>query len=422
MKRIGNISLLAIAALAIAASMSVASASASRFVAEQYPATLSSNAPLNNFTLTAGGGTFVCDGGAFSQNISTPEESLKPALVAPSCYEWGSKKTALKMNGCDFTFHPGAETSPGIFNGTFDIGPTGCGPIVFSYNGETKCTLSIAPKSGLAATYENKGTGKTAYVTITANAKGLEGTFGPSGCPVVGADNNVQFTGSWEVKSKNGAGAQIGLRVSKTAGIFLAGAKSEEKAKQPRLEAEKYPMAISGSNQGGKGEGPRFKVGESNSVCEEAQFSTEASAATTELSVGATFGKCKVGVMLAKVKMGGCHFVYDILNAGPPYTGTADIVCAKESEAIEIRMYQNAAGEAEDKAVCIATYGPQTGFAGVGFANIGAGLERAVSVSTNLSGLKYSYTRLAGYCPYPLGNATYTDGTFSAKTTLGGVL
>lgn len=276
------------------------------------------------------------------------------------------------------------------------------------------------PKSGLPATYANSGTGTEASVSISAKAEGLKETFtGPAGCLVHGSGESgaLIVKEGWKVNASQG-GVATGVHVSDTFGLYLAGESSAEKAKQPRLEAEKYPAAISGSQSATSL--PKWKMVGSTAQCGEAQFKGEALGATAELSVTPTYGKCVDGTLPAQIKMHGCHLVYHLLNLGPPYAGSMDIACASESEAIEVAIYTSNKKLEEDSPICIAAYGPQAGLTGVSLANTGSGFERAVTASTSLSGLKYTYTKISSFlCPSGAAG-TYTDGTYSSGTTLRG--
>jgi hypothetical protein len=412
-KRIKNMGLVAIAVLAVTASVGAATASASGFVADKYNAVVNAPGSSETFIVEGGGMKIACNTPSLAGELKGPAATLTPFVGAATCLK-GAKP--LNMSGCGFTFHPGAEVSGIQYGGTFDIGPAGCGSISIEYL--KGCILSLSPKTGLSATYINSGTGNAAKVSVNAKAEGLTETLsGAAGCSH-GTGEAGKITTSWELKATN-AGAQTGLHVSSgTYGIYLAGESSAEKAKQPRLEAEKYPALISAAQSSANL--PSWNMGTSTVACQEAQFNTEASAATAELSVAASYGKCATaGIYGVKVRMNGCHFVYHILNLGPPYAGSVDIACTKEGEAIEVRAYGSVTKEAEDKPICVDAIGPQTTSSGVAFENVGSGAGRVVSVNTGLTGLKHTYTRFSAIL-CPPGTGSSTDDKYSSGMVLHG--
>lgn len=413
MKRIKNIGLVAIAALAVTASVGAATASASGFVADKYNAVVNAPGSSETFIVQGGGMQIACNTPSLAGELKGPAATLTPVVGAATCLK-GTKP--LNMSGCGFTFHPGTEVSGTQYGGTFDIGPAGCGPISIEYL--KGCILSLSPKTGLSATYINSGTGNAAKVSVSAKAEGLTETLsGTSGCSH-GTGEAGKITTSWELKATNG-GIQTGLHVSNaTFGVYLAGEKSAETAKQPRLEAEKYPAILSASQSSTSL--PTWSFGTVDVVCQEAQFGAEVLGATAELSVGATYKNCGApGLKLIQVRMNGCHFLYHILNIGPPFAGSADVACAKEGEAIEVRAYTNATKEAEDHPVCVDAIGPQTTSSGVGLENVGSGAGRVVSVNTGLTGLKHTYTRFSAIvCPPSTGSST--DDKYSSGMVLHG--
>ncbi len=308
------------------------------------------------------------------------------------------------MNGCQFTFHPGAEEAPGTFGGSFDIGPAGCGPITLAL--EAKCTVSLYPKNGLSAQFKNTGSGSEASVTVTAKGSGLKYVKNPAGCGSAGESG--EYRGSWQVKASS-EGLPTGTRVvaSLPAGMYLAGAKSGEAAKQPRIESERYPVTVSGVPVAGGT--PVFNTTKHEIKCTTSHLSGEMGGILTELALQAEYSGCKWGTLPTKVFMNSCRYVYHVLNIGPPYAGSMDVACTKAGDSIEIKSYTS---EAYVTVVCTDKIGAQNGLGSVGLENTGSGVGRGIKVNTEVTGVKY--TLVGALCPPGSGE----DGSFTERTQL----
>jgi hypothetical protein len=309
-----------------------------------------------------------------------------------------AKQGKIKTNGCQLTFHPGAEAE-GKFGGTFDIGPSGCGPISYQPAG---CTLTIGSQNGLAATFANSGEGSSATVDIEIQISNPNYTQTGAGCGKTGTFENGYFKGVWHVTGFSPSGELIGIQVGPI-GLCLAGEKSEEKAKQPQFEAEKYPVPLTGVQDAASkhvlqtNSGP-LKWG---SV---AYAGTLASTAS-EVKVTPTYAECKQQGIAATVKANSCYYVLHISNAGPPYVGTYDVACSKVGDVIEIKT-----------AACTTTVGSQTGLGGVAYTNAGTGSGRYVKVSYTTTGIKYTESGIG--CSK---TGTFETGTYSGGTSLYGL-
>ena len=115
---------------------------------------------------------------------------------------------SVTTNECGFTFHPGAETSSGTFEGTYDLGPPSCGPLTFT--GQS-CTKKFYPQRGVPVTYRNEGEGASATVKIESESalafvsEGAEFFCGPE------VSSNT-LLGTWSMKATNEGGALAGLQ------------------------------------------------------------------------------------------------------------------------------------------------------------------------------------------------------------------
>jgi hypothetical protein len=403
MKRIKTLGLAAIMALALTATAGAASASASGFLAEGSTSKLVGVPTGAHFFALPGFATLECVGPEF-EAAAAPTETLTSASAgtnSPTCKMFGT--VPFKMNGCQLSFHPGAQTGEGSFAGTVDIGPANCSPITIGTS-STSCEIKVGAQSGLAATFHNEGTGSKATVNIGLNGTGLQYTQnGTPGCKA-GTFNEGTYFGSWQLKGLDSLGSQSGVHVASQAGIYLAGEKSEEKAKQPRLEAEKYPAGIAGSTSSvTKLKMPKFGTAE----CSGGQLSgARETGAVAELSLQPTLSGCKTIGQTSTVTMGSCHYLLNVANAGPPYTGSLELVCGAGGS-VKITAGQ--------PVVCTVLVPAQT-IGTVTYENKGTGAGRYVvaNVSSGES-VKYSYS--GSLC----GTGSGENGIFSSSIALQGL-
>lgn len=372
-------------------------------MADGFPAVIKGQ-PTEAHELTFMGGKTLCSKLDFEGELAAPAESLSPALGKPTC-TFGGEQT-LQLNGCAFIFHPGAEKSPGVFGGTFDIGPPGCGPMTLAWG---SCVVSFYPKTGLAATYENEGTGTKAVVRIKAQGTGIK--YSRSGWCGTSSSEDGTYTGGWIAKAEQ-SGVPIGLRVAKKlpVGVYMTGKESAEKSQQPKLEAESYPVTMEGEAKAWT----TWTMAGGSLHCNDAHYEASATASATNFPVAATYGDCEIWGLAGQVDMNSCHYVVHALNAGPPFQGKVDIACDEAGDAIEFNAY---ADETYEMLLCTAKVGPQTGLEGLDLKNVGAAHERGVTLGFSLKGLKYTINRYFFLCAGQEGK-TYEDGTYSHETTL----
>ena len=405
MKRIRNLGLAIAMALALTASVGATAASASYFSFEKYGAKANAASVGSPVITFSGGRTAECPGVPFSVSTSVPTERLGPGWLGSSCETYEGKAT-LEMKGCGLFFQPGAETSPGEFAGAWEIGPVGCGPIVL--NGPT-CDRFFAAQGGLSATYDNEGEGSKAAVAIDATTGSIAYTVtGPEGSCGKGVQY-ANYLGEWQLTAEGGEGSPLGVHVAPPLGLYLAGEKSEEKAKQPRIEAESYPVHVAGRHDATNKHVLTFSGGRTVK-CEEVDFSSGASAATTQLALGAGYTGCKstlgATTLAATVTMNSCSYALGVLNVGPAYAGSLGVACGKEGDGIEMKVL-NGGGAL----VCTYKISPQAGAEGVGLSTFGAGSERGIAMSLGVKGI--AYTRTAG-------NTTDCGGKSSTASYAGG--
>lgn len=185
-------------------------------------------------------------------------------------------------------------------------------------------------------------------------------------------------------------------------GVYISGEASEEKAKQPKIEAESYPTDLIGPAV--TEQVFTFKVG--TWKCFGAEFHGELTGATAQLLLSPAYLGCTPPVGTPQIRMNSCEFALPIANAGPPYVGQLDIVCPPTDE-IEFQY--------TSVFTCIIKIPPQTGLKNVSYTNTGSGNKRAVSVNFNITGLDYAVKGLT--CPKA---GEYTDGTYTGTISVKG--
>jgi hypothetical protein len=394
-KRRNTLGLAAVLAIALTGIIGSGPASASSLISPE----------AENTTLVAGsssthqfktGISFGCTGPKMEGTMSGTHvvQDIQPSSLGNySCSYFGTPQ--LEPKGCQYTFHPGAETSPGVFAGTFDIGPTGCGPMTMKYL--SGCTLSIYPKSGLAATFENKGSGSTASVTINAKASGLKYVDSCSG-----SAENGTYEGSWTLKGFNG-GYQVGIHLAPPV-LYVTGKESPESSQQPKFNSDFFPIGIEG-NSAALG---LWKVNTAGGKAECAKSNYRAATIAPLASVGftATHQSCSAfGFATAAVNMNSCKEAFSLANSGPPYTGSFSIQCEKAGDGVTLSP------KFLGSSVCTISLPAQT-LGAASYTNEGSGAGRRVSVQ--VSGSNIQYKEIEGSTCGGSGS----NGTFSMVAVL----
>lgn len=186
-------------------------------------------------------------------------------------------------------------------------------------------------------------------------------------------------------------------------GFFIGGEKSEEASKQPKFEAEKYSASISATSlttfvftaQAGKYQ------------CSNVEYEGTAplAAASSTLPLWSRFLQCTFVNLATELRPNGCGWALNTLNAGPPYVGTMDVVCPA-GKAWEIAVSSGGFS-------CTLSIPAQKGLEGVSYENTGSGSARAVTMSLNLTGVKYSQAGSKFLCP----TGEYTNGTYTGSAS-----
>jgi hypothetical protein len=194
-------------------------------------------------------------------------------------------------------------------------------------------------------------------------------------------------------------------------GLFLAGEKSGEVAKQPRFEGEINPTYIFGSQETFH----KWGFQGTNLKCPEVDFSGKLSGATSELLLttfyhywGCTFS---TGGVLT-ISANGCEDSIHALNSGPPYVGEFALKCPAGKS---YEYTQNFEG-----ATCTYVIPAQTSVNTISLANKGEGKKRGVQAVFNLSGVKYSIKTSSMFTPCAPNVGSYENGTYTGTVLLNG--
>ena len=178
----------------------------------------------------------------------------------------------------------------------------------------------------------------------------------------------------------------------------------------PHLQAESYPATL-------KGSGPsELNLSEGAIKCPGSSLEGTAAEATGHLDLTAQYSGCEVlgpegeKLLVASVKMNGCHYTLGVSNSGPPYAGTWGVACEGPGEAIEVKVTKS-------NYSCLKLY-PQSGLGGIALANGGEGAERGIAVEAEAKGLAYEV--LGSVCTHNENHEpeTFADGVLEGETTL----
>ncbi len=186
-------------------------------------------------------------------------------------------------------------------------------------------------------------------------------------------------------------------------GLFIGGEKSEEVAKQPKFEAEKYPATIKSTGLTGF----QFVAQVGKLKCSELSLPGTLSGASSEFQSQQFFWPCTMLGLVTTIQSNGCEFKLHVLNAGPPYVGSSDILCPA-GQKLEFTSW------ASGTKVCTISLLPQTGVEGLSFENTGTGSARAVTATFNQTTVKYSQAGNPKICTA----GEYTNGALTVSDSL----
>jgi hypothetical protein len=392
MKRVKQVSIVAMATLALALSVSVASASAtSGFMTGTFPATLK-GVPATYLNLKTNMGTAGNCYSTFYGSVPRPADSASVALFE----EISCSSVKVKSNGCKLNLKPGAETSPGVFAGSAEI--SGCSTGISFY--QSPCTFTFPPQ-GIDATFENIGSGSSAEIKVTLGDSSVEYVnSGYSGC-LPGTYKNGVVEGSWKTYAEDAIGNQVNAHVGKPNTLHMGGS-SETPSNPPRFKAEKgYPAGVIGK-QGTQHQLYMPAIG--TFKCSAVNLGGVLSGPSAEALLDPEFVTCGIGGMKVKVRTNSCDYRFDVANVGPAYAGTLNLVCSG-SDQLEVDI---------NSSTCTVKF-PAQQLATVGYETSGIG------VLAKLTGEGVKYTLGEGCSGYGTPGS-YTNGTFSGSTTLEAIL
>jgi hypothetical protein len=196
------------------------------------------------------------------------------------------------------------------------------------------------------------------------------------------------------VKRFKTVGLAIAMALTLTALLGVTSASASQ------FRAEEYPTSFNGA----QGVQQKLTTGSGFvAKCSTATTSGTSSAASSALTLTPAFSGCKYGGLDATTSVNSCKYALHSTNEAAPYTGTIDIACSTEGDGIEFKV----AG------ACTVKFLAQNSL-GVSLANTGSsGSNRSITVTFNVSGLKYTET--GGSCPTP---GTHEDGTITGTSVL----
>jgi hypothetical protein len=408
-KRLGILTLVACTALVVSATAAASVASASKFVAgagselvqgkEKGIMQLQLSTKWVDTECWMSLGESIKSGGEIT--------TLEAQITGGNCNIYGGVK--VDGHGCKLIFHPGVESS-GVTSGTFDIGPSNCGPITIG-SPEQWCNMSIYPKAGLSAEYRNVGKGAESEVEFTADAYGLKAVGGElGGCR--GTDESVGIEDSWNLAAFGGyPSKEKGLSVvHPPPNLYIDGEKSTEEAKQPKFRTVEYPAAITGEQVGGNDINIiEFTTVGGSIECEQADFNGFASGASSSLLLAPAFGECFAFGYFANIHPNGCEYTLSVANTNSPYSGSLGLSC-KSGKSLEVEVLTGT-----KVVVCTVSYPAQT-IGPVSYLNEGEEPEEYVLASMEDEGIEYSVSG-DKYCG---SESVHKDGTLLGTIKLEG--
>jgi hypothetical protein len=391
-KLLKSLGLSAVLALVLTATVGIASAFASgtAFTSESSEATYSGYS--SSMILGADGRSLSCKSYLEPTGKSKgPQEKL--TLIHEAVCKSFEYTNEFEMNGCKLEFEPGTEASSwdGTYEGSFGIGPAGCGPITATFF--PSCHVTIGAQSGLPIKYHNVGSGTSAKVEAEVNVKNLKYTNG-SGCSDAKSHENGLLTGTWLLEGRNGIGVPTGIAIAPL-------------PHSPLFEGNEYPITFNGAQ--GESAPHVLTFAGSQATCSTATFADTESGATAALSLSGSFSGCTVfGFASGAIATNGCKFVNEVTEktGTGKYSGPGSISCPS-GKSIEVTNSQ-----------CAVSLPAQS----IGTVNYENAVESGVykvKSTFNVKGLTYTVTKDAFGCPMP-GTGTFSNGEYRGGTTFTG--
>ncbi|HYH53722.1 MAG TPA: hypothetical protein VD761_06295 [Solirubrobacterales bacterium] len=397
MRRTKNLGLVVMMTVALTAVLGATGASAAYYELESSPATVSSTGAYGeqfwNFNVASN----YCEAQNLGGTVSNHSPAITASVQSSKCSS-AFIGNELKANGCTYRYQPGAKTGAATFKGTVDILCPAGQAIEFTSASSQRCRISVPAQTGLAATFENVGSGKERAVRTNVSTSSLKYSQLSGTYCTVGSYTNGTWEGSWRVQASNGSGS---------VGMWLGFPSIGIIGTPPKLSSSYYPVKITGE----QGTQHVLSIQAGNLKCNTANLSTSASEATAQLAVQAEYSGCTGFAFPATVNMNGCTYTFNILNQAPigsARPGHADISCP-EGKSIVVTAI--AAGLVK----CTVTIPAQTtDSGGLTFTNEPA--IPSIGVALNMQGIDYHQQEGSGVGRCKTADAT--DGTYTGSSTL----
>ena len=173
-------------------------------------------------------------------------------------------------------------------------------------------------------------------------------------------------------------------------------------ASATQFRAEEYPTTLNGTQSVTH----TFTTVSGTVKCQTANTSGTLSAASSSVSLTPEMKSCIAFGLVATPVLNSCKYVLNSTNEAEPFTGTVDIACSKEGDAMEFKT-----------ATCVLKIPAQKGFA-TGLANSEFAIRsrnRRITETINAGGIKYTQI---GACPKGSGN--FENGTLTGTSVIRG--
>jgi hypothetical protein len=172
------------------------------------------------------------------------------------------------------------------------------------------------------------------------------------------------------------------------------------------FRAEKAPITLTGNQEG---ESNAFDVQFGEVKCKVAKYTgTTTTTTDTVVKVVPNYENCTFAGVVTTIDMNGCFYNLKINNSGPPFTGTADVVCEAGKTIVVTGGTK-----------CNVDVPAQTGLGPITFTNIGAGTTREVTLG--LGGItNITYTQTPGTGVGKCTSVTTSAGKYTGTATVTG--
>lgn len=422
-RRLHLLILSAMLALALGA-LPASAFAAGGFSAEKYPAALAGTT-TSGTTLSFQGGTstITCATEFLTGSLSASSETLSLSPEWSGCTLQANAPVVFAANGCSMGW---SIVSTGGQDAV--VCPAGHEMRLTTYSskeqfekGNSLCEFTVPSQTlGGSLTLTGEGTGPAA--TISAKLSGTLTMTSLKGSRAIcyvdpGQQVAPHITANREEKAfvdeVGKLGKQVGL-VSGKGGVYMAGQASGNLPEQPRFETEAASGASLAGAQTASTDTITFGSGVRGVSCANTTYSGQTPHTATELQLYPTYVNCTAspGSLEASITTGGCRYQTQVLNAGPPYSGTWGIKCVEPTSAVQVTVAQ--AGNP----LCVYALGQQQGLAGVSLSTNGYGVARDVEANLNVKGATATVlkgTKIA--CGAAVGGTT--SAVFSGGLLLG---